>query len=183
MNAGLRKSLVAGAIAALVSVPGWAAGEAGSTGAAGTSGAQMSSEQASNPLYSMTPQQLQDMDVVSATGEEIGSVSKVVSGRAQEGIQLVISSGGVAGVGGKEVAVPLNEASLQGDKIQVSSSKAELEAQPEYQAEQFVEVQPADQPISDFAAFEPLAPGQEGQQQPGRTGEPTQPEGGTSPRY
>lgn len=181
MSARIRKSMMAGAIAALISAPVWAQGEAGSPGATGSPGAGMSSQSASSPLYSMTPQQLRRMEVVDATGENIGSVRSVVRSRDQENIQLVVSSGGFLGVGGKETTIPLDQVNLAGDKIQLSSTKAELEGQPEYQPEQYVELEPADQPISDFAAFEPT-PGQE-EAQPGmdagRTGEPGM--GTTSP--
>lgn len=176
MNAKLRKSLVAGAIAALISAPGWAAGEADSA----TGSQAQTTQGASSTLYSMTPQQLRRMEVVDATGEEIGNVRSVVqSSTEQEKIHVVISSGGFLGVGGKEVAVPLDEVTLMGDKLQLGSSKAELEAQPEYQSEQYVELQPADQPISDFAAFE-SEPGQSGQQQPGQSIEPGSSSPGTS---
>ena len=182
MNARFRKSLIAGAVAAMVGAPAWAAEgdaqrspgttsgqsmEQGTTGsgAAGRSGPQSSTMDASNPLYSMTPQQLRRMDVVDATGEDIGRVQSVVRSRDQEDIQLVVSSGGFLGVGGREIAVPLNQATLIGDKLHLSASRAELESRPQYQSDQYVELQPADQPISDFAAFEPV-PGQ-GTQQPG----------------
>jgi len=187
MNAKIRKSLMAGLIATVFTSPVWAA-DAGSqssptgqpqsmersaTGAAGSSASQSGAQDASNPLYSMTPQQLRRMDVVDATGEEIGSVQSVVRSRDEENIQLIVGAGGFLGVGGKEVAIPLNEVSLVGDKLHLSSSKAELEARPEYQKDQYVELQPADQPISDFAAFEPT-PGQEGQSgQSGQSGRST----------
>jgi len=184
MNAKIRKSLMAGLIATVFTSPVWAADagtqsaptgqpqtmERGSTGATGSSGAQSGAQDTSNPLYSMTPQQLRRMDVVDATGEEIGSVQSVVRSRDQENIQLVIGAGGFLGVGGKEVAIPLNEVSLVGDKLHLSSSKAELESRPQYQQDQYVELQPADQPISDFAAFEPSS-GQESQSgQSGQSG-------------
>jgi len=157
MKAAIRKSLIAGAITAMMSVPAWAGDmgdQSGARGATGSSGAYSSTQSASSSLYSLTPQELRRMDVVDASGEDIGNVSSVVRSRDQENIQLVISSGFLGS--GKTVAVPLDEVSLMGDKIQLNASRADLEGRPEYQQEQFVELQPADQPISDFAAFEPL---------------------------
>jgi len=180
MNATFRKSLLAGAIAALVSSPTWAAGAADKeyeqtpsageqttqpdssrsmdSGAAPESSSPQAGAAASttNPLYSMTPQQLSKMDVVDATGEDIGDVHKVVRGGEQDGIQVVISSGGVMGIGDKKVAVSLDDLQLIDDKLHLSSTKQELEAKPEYKADQYVELTPPDQPISEFAAFEPV---------------------------
>jgi len=158
MKATIRKSLIAGAITALVSVPVWAGDMGDQSGARGTTGStgaySSGTHSASSSLYSLTPQELRRMDVVDASGEDIGNVSSVVRSRDQENIQLVISSGFLGS--GKTVAVPLNEVSLMGDKIQLNASRADLEARPEFQQDQFVELQPSDQPISDFAAFEPL---------------------------
>lgn len=168
MNAMFRKSLIAGAIAALSSSPTWAAGDtdkayptpgAGTQtmepGAAPGTSAATTGDKASNPLYSMTPQQLRKMDVVDATGKEIGDVHSVVHGRGDQDIQVIVSSGGMLGIGDKKVAVSLDELQLVDDKLHISATKDELEARGEYVAEQYVELQPADQPISEFSAFEP----------------------------
>ncbi len=184
MTTIFRKSLIAGAIAALISSPGWAAGtsaEAGAQGGASPAAeTQAGTPAATNSLYSMTPQQLRRMDVVGAAGEEIGDVKQVVRGRDEEKIHVVINAGGFLGVGGKEIAVPLEDLTLVEDKLRLNATKEELQARPEYVEEQYVELQPSDQPISDFAAFEPT-PGQEGQQQPQTSPMPGEQGGATTP--
>jgi len=192
MSAIFRKSLVAGAIAALISAPGWgqSAADPSTTGQTpgqpseyqitppGTLGAQPESQSGSQlgtqagsqtgaqaalsgPLSSMTPAQLRTMSVVDQAGEEVGTVHSVVRNLSDQNIQLVISpAGSVPGM--KQVAIPLEEVNLMGEKLQLSSTRAEISARPEMQPAQVVELTPADQPISDFAAFEPV-PGQENQ--------------------
>jgi hypothetical protein len=177
MNAMFRKSLIAGAIAALASSPTWAAdtdadkaptpsatdqtlpgSQSMEPGAApGTSAAQIG-DATSNPLYSMTPQQLRKMDVVDATGKDIGGVHSVVHGRDKQDIQVIVSSGGRLGIGDKKVAVSLDELQLVDDKLHLSATKDELEARGEYVADQYVELEPKDQPISEFSAFESAPP-------------------------
>ncbi len=167
MNTMFRKSLMAGAVAALFSVPAWAAGYGGQEGTSadaprtrpltqspGTA-AQSGTEQ---QLYSMTPQQLENKQVYGATGEQIGEVTSVVRGQDQQ-IHLVVSSGGMMGVGGEEVAVSLDEFQWQDGKLHLNTTQEELQARTPYMADRYVELQPADQPISDFAAFEPMQEG------------------------
>lgn len=153
MNVTFRKSMIAGAIAALFSAPLFAAGT-GEYGPATDTGAQSSMQSGSGQLSSMTPQQLRDMQVFDASGQQIGEVSSVVQSRAQSDIQLVISPGGLMGGDQKKVAVPLDEVQMTGDRLMLSETRQELEARPEFSAQQYVELQPTDQPISDFAAFE-----------------------------
>ncbi|KAI5913061.1 PRC-barrel domain-containing protein [Azoarcus sp. PA01] len=166
MNPIYRKSLIASAIAVFVASPVWAEGDktykssesgtsqpmnqSGTTGAAAGTG----STAAATQLQNMTPRELEGKEVVSQTGKEIGSVKEVVRSRDERNIQVVISAGGVMGMGDKEVAVPLDQLSYRDGKLHVSATEDELKARPEYESEQYVELEPTDRPISEFSAFE-----------------------------
>ena len=167
MNAIFRKSLLAGAVAALAASPVLAGGEAGKThDQSGTYQHMERSETwksdkhsrsemgASSQVQAMTPSQLRGTEVVGPGGEEVGSVAAVVRSRQDKNIQAVISAGGVLGMGDREVAVPLDSLRYDGEKLRISSTEEQLKARPEYKSEQFVELEPTDQPISEFSAFE-----------------------------
>ena len=159
MNTIFRKTLLAGAMAALAAAPMLASAEGGKTwnerGEAGQPTSEYRSGTAeSASLRGMTPSQLRGTEVVGPSGEEVGTVKAVVRSRDDKNIQAVISAGGLMGVGDREVAVPLNSLRYDGEKLRISATEDQLKARPTYQSEKFVELQPADQPISEFSAFE-----------------------------
>lgn len=165
-----RKSLIAGAVAVFAASPAWAAGdkaEKSTTTGAEQGATTQSQTTAGAQIQNLTPRQLEGQDVIGQNGDEIGSVKDVVRSRDQGNIQVVISSGGVMGVGGKDVAVPLDQLSFRDGKLHLSATEDELKAKTEYQSEQFVELEPTDRPISEFSAFE--TPG-ETKQRSGTTG-------------
>jgi hypothetical protein len=202
MNIRLHKSLLAGAIAAVLTTPVWSAGTqsyhegsqsgasserygqseygqsqgssehqglsgvgAGTTGMSGTSGTAGSSSLSSgagatawanNPLGQKTPEDLEGMKVVDANNEHIGEIDKVVHSRQNDNIFAVISFGGVLGMGEKKVLVPFSDLQQgQNDQqLQISRGKEELKTAQQYDKDQYVELQPEDRPISEFARFE-----------------------------
>lgn len=153
-----RKSLIAGALAVFAASPVWAAGdkaEKSTTTGAEPSATTRSPTTAGAQIQNMTPRELEGKDVVGQNGKEIGSVKEVVRSREQGNIQVVISAGGVMGMGDKEIAVPLDQLSLRDDKLHISATEEDLKTRTEYKSEQFVELEPTDRPISEFSAFEP----------------------------
>jgi sporulation protein YlmC with PRC-barrel domain len=164
---------MASAIAALLASPAWAADDrpggpstmprddtgrsmedmpmGGESGRAGSDAAS-----SRNPLYSRTPVELEQEEVVDITGTEIGTVKKVVTSHGRTSAHVVISSGGILGIGASKIAVPLDELQPLGDKLQLNDTKESLEARTEYTAEEYLELDP-DRPISEFSAFEPSA--------------------------
>ncbi|MCK0510882.1 PRC-barrel domain-containing protein [Aromatoleum buckelii] len=163
MKISYRKSLLAGAIAVLVATPGWAGSDASKTHdrmpqAEGTQsphpGMDTSRANPGGVVYTMSPRELRGKDVIGPGGEEIGSVKAVVHSRHEKDIQAVISAGGFLGVGDKAITVPLNQLQYVNGELRINASEEELKARPEYQPEQYVELEPGDQPISEFSAFE-----------------------------
>jgi hypothetical protein len=194
MNINYRKSLLAGVIATLAASPGWSAPQQAQppqpesqhnrqqTGEApGSSGGQLrllpeysapakspagNAAQGNESLISvLTPRQLKQMEVVGSTGEEIGRVEDVVRSRKDGFIYAIISFGGVLGIGAKETAVPLKELEAQDSKLRVGATKNDLARWPEYRKDQYVELNPVNKPISDFAAFE-VVPSKDQQKAP-----------------
>ena len=98
------------------------------------------------------------MDVVDASGEKIGKIEDVVRSREDGLIYAVVSSGGILGIGAKEIPVTLEKLQVHGDKLRIGTTEEDLRSWPEYQEDQFVELRPSNQPISEFAAFEVTPP-------------------------
>ncbi|MFC6673846.1 PRC-barrel domain-containing protein [Marinobacterium aestuariivivens] len=96
------------------------------------------------------------MEVVDPLGEKVGKIETVVRSKTDSDIQAVVSSGGVLGIGDHKVAVPIDKLELSGDKVEISATEEELQQQEAYAPESFVELEPADRPLSEFSAFEPV---------------------------
>jgi hypothetical protein len=137
MNIKYRKSLLAGMIASLMASPGWLAAQQmqAPQSESERQGQQMgdspapsgeriwsespSAEPATNPaagaiitrgdplLSALSPLNLKQMDVVDASEEKIGKVEDVVRSREDGLIYAIVSSGGILGIGAKEVPIPL----------------------------------------------------------------------------
>lgn len=107
-----------------------------------------------NPLYSRTPAELQQDEVLDVSGTKVGTVKSVVAGQDRASAHVVVSSGGFLGIGDNEIIVPLEEMRILDDKLQVNETKESLQAREEYKPGVYIELQP-DRPISEFSAFEP----------------------------
>ena len=108
-----------------------------------------------HPIYNRTPDDLSGMEVVGSDGEDIGNIKSIVTGPGQAKPHAVISSGGILGLGAREIIVPLAELRpIDSDKVQVRFTQAQVETLPEYKSEQYTEME-SDRPISEFSAFEP----------------------------
>lgn len=176
MNTNYRKTLIAAAVAALISAPAWSATDApgSSTDAAKSRDSQSQSQGAysrsgesrsldgaarakasNNPLYNFTPDDLNGLEVIGSDGESIGEIKTVVMDRSRDDVHAVITSGGILGVGVRETLVPFAELKLVGDhKVQANLTEESLKSRPEYKAEQYGVLE-SNRPVSDFSAFEP----------------------------
>lgn len=75
-------------------------------------------------------------------GEEIGSVDEVVREKATGNMFLVVSVGGILGIGDTDIVFPMSDVSMNGDKVMVSTPLTEetLEEQAEYDEDMFEEM-------------------------------------------
>ncbi|RRQ21063.1 PRC-barrel domain-containing protein [Thiohalobacter thiocyanaticus] len=180
MNTSYRKTFLASAIAVLISAPAFAAegiqSEGESTpGKAGTEkpvtekpmdmepkmgGKSMgmttkTQARGDNPIYSRSADELEGTEVVDSAGENVGTIKHVVFMRDRHSAHAVISTGGLLGLGERDIVVSLDELDTVGEELQLKNTKEQIQARKEYQPEQYVELK-GDKPIGvEFSAFEP----------------------------
>lgn len=98
--------------------------------ASGSSAAGSASSMSASQQAQLTSEQLLDMKVKGAQGEDIGEVEQLVidpsSGRVQS---VVVSVGGFLGMGDKKVALPWNQVQIGQDKetLTTQATKQQLE--------------------------------------------------------
>jgi hypothetical protein len=84
-------------------------------------------------VENLTAQELRDKPVYDSKGEKIATV-KDVTGTPGQSRQAILQTGGVLGVGGREVALPLEKLSVGPDgKLVLTMTQDELELLPKYQ--------------------------------------------------
>ncbi|MCA1804447.1 MAG: PRC-barrel domain-containing protein [Xanthomonadaceae bacterium] len=187
MDINIRKAILAGAIAAVISAPTFAAEGVqyeGSSDASGktesdmpmrgqsTTGDSLDRQQnmehksmgttaknqvKDNPIYSRSAESLDGVEIVDVAGEDVGTIESVVLAKDRRSAHAVVSTGGMLGVGAREVLISLDELKTVGDKLQLNITQKQLETRQEYQSEQYVELEgekPIGGAISEFSAFE-----------------------------
>ena len=65
----------------------------------------------------LTVDALGDMDLVGADGKEIGDIEGVVENNADKKQFVLVERGGFLGFGAKEIAVPVENLAVQGEKV------------------------------------------------------------------
>lgn len=85
---------------------------------------------------------LQKKTVTNSAGEELGEVRDVVVNRERGEVGLVVSSGGVMGIGSKKILAPADELSLEEDNLvwQTEQSSEQLKESAKYRSEGYEEV-------------------------------------------
>jgi hypothetical protein len=84
-------------------------------------------------VESLTAQELRDKPVYDSKGEKIATV-KDVTGTPGRGRQAILQTGGVLGVGGRDVALPLEKLSVgQDGELILTMTRDELNLLPKYQ--------------------------------------------------
>lgn len=180
MNTSYRKTFLASAVAVLISAPAFAAegtqyeGESapGKTGSEkpvteksmdaapkmGDKSMGMTTRNQAredNPIYSQSADDLEGMEVVDSAGDNVGTIEHVVLMRDRHSAHAVISTGGMLGLGERDIVVSLDELNVVGEALQLKTTKEQIQAREEYQSEQYVELK-GDKPIRvEFSAFEP----------------------------
>lgn len=93
----------------------------------------------------MTVNDLLDMTVVTAGGEDLGEPEAFIDINGET--HLVVGSGGFLGIGEKEVPVPMSNVTLQGDRLVISSlTEEQIEAANDFDYDDDLEL-PDDQEI------------------------------------
>ena len=101
-----------------------------------TSGTGAPSSSTANITSQMTVDAVEDMDLVTAAGAEVGDIEGVVENTADKKQFLVVKRGGFLWFGGKEVAVPLDNVGVRNGKVVLRGMDvAQVEAMPEFRKE------------------------------------------------
>lgn len=168
-----RKTLIATAIAALLSAPAWSDDDKSGFSEAAKSAASkpLNSDSRSeldrlvdgasraaasnNPLYSRTPASLDGMEVIGSDGGSLGEIVTVVMPRDRSDVHAVVSSGGVLGIGARRILIPIGGLEVTSDEqLQANFNLAAAAKLPEFQREHYGVLE-TDRRIGDFSAFEP----------------------------
>lgn len=80
------------------------------------------------PPLNMTVGQIEDLDVYSTAGDRIGEVEDVLMTPEGQAAAVTVEVGGFLGIGDREVILPLDQLSLNGDRLVTQLSKAQIEA-------------------------------------------------------
>lgn len=84
----------------------------------------------------ITADELEGMDVVSQNGEKIGEIKKITSDKQSGPAQFVIlSRGGILGIGAEKIAVPLSAFEILGDQARLNVDESKLKNVPQQKAE------------------------------------------------
>jgi len=184
MKPDYRKSILALALASVITLPAWSASDPASSSeqsepnleststdriqddgqqiqlSRDTDDARVSVTEKQpgtlDPMMSITPDDLYQRDVIGSEGEKIGHVSDVVSHRGDGTIYTVIYTGGFLGlIGGTRHVIPLSELRFEDKKLHLDTTREGLSQRKLYEEGVYTMVQPHDRPISEFSAFEP----------------------------
>lgn len=82
--------------------------------------------------YSLSVDELDDMDIYSAGGDKIGEVEDVLMDAEGKIVALTAEVGGFLGIGEKEVILQLDQVQRQGDRLTVNMTEEQLEQLPEW---------------------------------------------------
>lgn len=85
-------------------------------------------------------EEIENLDVVNAQGEEVGQVQDVVTNGDKAAV--VVGVGGLFGLGAKDILVDLEDVTIQDDRLvwQIEADQETLEDFPEYNKEEYVSI-------------------------------------------
>jgi hypothetical protein len=82
--------------------------------------------------WNKTVEQIEDMDLVDGSGNDIGDVEEVLTDASGQPAAVAAEVGGFLGIGDKEVIIGLDQLRVNGDDLTTTLSKEQLEALPEW---------------------------------------------------
>jgi len=81
----------------------------------------------------LTVDALGNMDLVSVDGKAVGSINGVVENTTDKKLLVLIERGGLLGLGGKTIALPLENVAVQSGKVTLHNlDAAQLDGMPEF---------------------------------------------------
>ncbi len=92
-------------------------------------------------LYDMSANELNGMEVITSDGKDVGGVEKIVMSPNNQNIHAVVTVGGLLGVGGKSILIPLEKFTRTNDALHVKATKSQLKEMNDYGSEDYVELE------------------------------------------
>lgn len=139
--------------------------------AAGTSQGSFARWAQGKQVKDVTGKELYDQ-----SGKQLGEIEKVVRNKKTNEADAVVHVGGVLGMGGKDVAIPFSEITMQNGKLTAPAfaGPEQIEQQHPYKASRYQAVS-GDRSLSEFSAFEAnQGAASEQQSLPGQSGNASQ---------
>ena len=82
--------------------------------------------------FNLSVEQIEDMDVKTAAGEEVGDVEEVLTDASGQPVAVSLEVGGFLGIGEREVVVGLDQLQLADDDFVIDADKAMVEGLPDW---------------------------------------------------
>ena len=82
--------------------------------------------------FNLSVDQIEDMDVKTAAGEEVGDVEEVLTDASGQPVAVSLEVGGFLGIGEREVVVGLDQLQLADDDFVIDADKAMVEGLPDW---------------------------------------------------
>jgi hypothetical protein len=82
--------------------------------------------------FNVTVDDIEDMDLKSAGGDDIGEVEEVLSDASGQPTAIAVEVGGFLGIGDREVVLGLDQVQLMDGDLVTSADKATIEALPDW---------------------------------------------------
>ena len=82
--------------------------------------------------FNLSVDQIEDMDVKTAAGEEVGDIEEVLTDTSGQPVAVSLEVGGFLGIGEREVVVGLDQLQLADDDFVIDADKAMVEGLPDW---------------------------------------------------
>ena len=93
----------------------------------------ISSPVPSTPMRQLTADALEDMEIAGVDGQKLADVEGVIERTADKKQFLIVERGGFLGIGATEIAIPIENVAIKGEKLVLLNMDASaLEALPEH---------------------------------------------------
>ena len=94
-----------------------------------------------------------DKEVITSNGESVGKIDRLVINNTDHAAYAILSVGGFLGMGDKEVAIPVNQLRVQGNKWELPSTvtKKSLMQEKMYEESEFSAFEMKDESYDDYS--------------------------------
>jgi sporulation protein YlmC with PRC-barrel domain len=94
--------------------------------------AQAEEQAKETPPYQAAATKLMEKSVQDSQGKELGSVEDLLMDEQNQVSHVIVSSGGLLGLGGRKVALPIDQIEMQQDALVYSGDQQQFDNMPEF---------------------------------------------------